>query len=118
MSLFATIAAGFMSYGVDPRSPIGLIVWTRRLQWPLAALAIVLAIALIALVISGKRRVWWLIGLLPVATLFVHRFGTAPINRFEVADEPAFVAAGEAKFVGEDDYVVGIVFKDQSFAYP
>lgn len=118
ISLFATIAAAFMSYGVDPRCPIGMIVWTRRLQWPLAALAIVLSIALIALVIAGKRRAWWLIGLLPVAALFIHRFATAPINRFDVADEPAFALAGEAKFVGDDDFVVGLVFKDTPFAYP
>ena len=123
LSFFATLTAGVMAYGVDPQWAqqswgLDVIMLTRRLQWPLATLSILLCIALIALVISGKRRAWWLIGLLPVLTLFVHRYLTAPINRWAVADEPALVAAAEATFIRDDDYVVGVVFNEEAYAYP
>jgi hypothetical protein len=112
-----------MAYGVHPgwvhhTWGLGLIMMARRLQWPMIAMSLALCIALLALVISGKRRVWWLIGLAPVLALFGHRFVTAPVNRYSIVDEPVFVAADQAKFVGDDDIVVGVVFNEQSFAYP
>ena len=113
-----------MSYGTDPRWVeqgawgLGVIVVSRRLQWPLIALSLTLCLSLLGLVISGKRRVWWLIALAPVMALFVHRFMTAPANRYAVLDEPAMVAAGDAKQVRDEDYVVGVVFNNQPYAYP
>jgi hypothetical protein len=113
-----------MSYGTDPRWVeqgawgLGVIVVSRRLQWPLIALSLTLCLALLALVISGKRRVWWLIALAPVMALFVHRFITAPANRYAVLDEPVMVAAGDAKQVRDEDYVVGVLFNEQPYAYP
>ena len=112
-----------MSYGTDPRwveqtLGLGLIVLSRRLQWPLVAVSLILCLALLALVISGKRRAWWLIALLPVLALFVHRFMTAPTNRYAILDEPAFVAASDAKHLRDEDHVVGIIFNDQAYAYP
>lgn len=123
LSLLATLAAAAMAYGTDPRwieHPwgLGLIVLSRRLQWPLVAVALVLCLALLALVISGKRRAWWLIALAPVLALFVHRFMTAPTTRYAVLDEPAFVSAAEATHVRDDDQVVGVIFNDQPYAYP
>ena len=112
-----------MAYGADARWGtypwgLGLIMLARRLQWPMIALSLILCIALLALVISGKRRAWWLIGLAPVLALFGHRFVTDPINRYGVVDDPVFVAASDAAFLGEDDYVVGVVFNDRAYAYP
>ena len=95
-----------------------LITLTRRLQWPLVALSLVLCIALIALVIAGKRRAWWLIGLAPVMALFVHRFTAGPAAPFAVLDEPIFVSAAEATFLQEDDHIVGLEFQDEYYAYP
>ncbi|MEA2734220.1 MAG: hypothetical protein QOE14_671 [Humisphaera sp.] len=123
VSFLATLAAAVMAYGTDPRwiaHPwgLGLIVLSRHLQWPLVATSLVLCLALLGLVISGKRRAWWLIALAPVLALFVHRFMTAPTNRYAVLDEPAFVAAADAKHVRDEDFVVGVVFNDQTYAYP
>ena len=124
LSFLAALAAAVMSYGTDPRWVeqgswgLGLIVLSRRLQWPLVAVSLMLCLGLLALVISGKRRAWWLIALLPVLALFVHRFLTAPTNRYDVLDSPAFVAAAEAKHVRDEDYVVGVLFNEQAYAYP
>ena len=124
LSFLATLAAAVMAYGTDPRWVeqgtwgLGLIVLARRLQWPLVALALLLCLGLLALVISGKRRAWWLIALLPVLALFVHRFLTAPTNRYDVLDSPAFVAAADARHVRDEDYVVGVIFNEQPYAYP
>jgi hypothetical protein len=124
ISLLATLCAAVMAYGVHPGWAqqfswgVGLIMLTRRLQWPLTGLSIVLCISLLALVISGKRRVFWLIALLPVLVMFVHRFMTAPMNRYSIVDEPAFVSADKATHLTDDDYVVGLSLSGQTFAYP
>ena len=113
-----------MSYGTDPRWVgqgswgLNVILLSRRLQWPLVAVSLALCLGLLALMISGKRRVWWLIALAPVLALFVHRFVTASTNRYAILDEPAFVTAADAKQVHDEDYVVGVIFNDQPYAYP
>jgi hypothetical protein len=81
--LFATLAAAGMAYGTDAswaryQHGIDFIIAARRVQWPLAVLAVVLCLALVGLVIAGKRRAWWLIGLGPVLALLVHRFFADP----------------------------------------
>ena len=123
LSFLATLFAAGMAYGTDPRWVeypwgLGLIVLSRRLQWPLVAASLVVCLSLLALVISGKRRAWWLIALGPVLALFVHRFMTAPANRYAVLDEPAFVAAADAAHVRDDDHVVGVIFNERPYAYP
>jgi hypothetical protein len=97
---------------------LAAIMLARRLQWPLVAVSLVLCIALIALVIAGKRRAWWLIGLAPVLVLFVQRFTAGPAAPFAVYEEPLFVAAAEAGFLADEDAVVGLDFQDESYAYP
>lgn len=123
LSFLAALAAAVMAYGVDPRWAehpwgLGLIMLSRRLQWPLVALSLVLCIALLALVISGKRRAWWLIALLPVLALFGHRFLTAPANRYLVLDDPPMVSPDQAGTLKDDDHVVGVVFNGRPYAYP
>jgi hypothetical protein len=123
ISFFATLAAAVMAYGIHPawvQHPWGLdlILISRRLQWPMVALSLILCLALLGLVISGKRRAWWLIALLPVLTLFGHRFLTDPINRYAIADEPTFVPAAEATWLRDEDHVVALTFNDQPYAYP
>lgn len=95
-----------------------LIMLARRLQWVLVAVSLLLCIALIALVISGKRRAWWMIGLVPVLALFVHRFTAGPSAAFSVYEDPAFVAPADASFLQPDDFVVGLEFQDVWYAYP
>ncbi|HEY8668693.1 MAG TPA: DUF3179 domain-containing (seleno)protein [Tepidisphaeraceae bacterium] len=120
--LIALLAAGWVAYGtvaglgVYPQG-VQWIVWSRTLQWPLVAVAIICSIALIGLVISGKRRAWWLIGLAPVLALFVHRFANSPMRNFAILDNPAFVGA-EVAAISDDDFVVGLVFANTPYAYP
>jgi hypothetical protein len=119
----ATASAGLMAYGTHPdwaQYDIGLslITLTRRLQWPLAAVSVIFCLVVCATVISGARRAWWLIGLAPVLTLFVHRFATSPLNRLGINDDPQFVTIAESTFVGDEDYIVGLIFEDQPYAYP
>ncbi len=97
---------------------LAMIMLVRRLQWPLVALSLILCIALIALVIAGKRRAWWLIGLAPVLALFALRFTAGPAVPFAVYEDPVFVSATEAKFLRDDDHVVGLKFQDDWYAYP
>jgi hypothetical protein len=79
---------------------------------------LICCVALLFLVISGKRRAWWLIGLGPVVALFVHRFATAQENYFSIADEPQLVSVDHAGFLHDEDWVVGIDLDDDAFAYP
>jgi hypothetical protein len=112
-----------MAYGTHPgwvgvRYGLDIIMLSRRLQWVMVALSLMGCLALMAVVIGGKRRAWWLLGLAPVLALFGHRFATGDVNRYEVADEPAFVAPEQATFLTDDEYVVGITLGDQAYAYP
>jgi hypothetical protein len=112
-----------MAYGMHPGwvgVPRGLdvIMWSRRLQWVMVGLSLICCLGLMAVVIGGKRRAWWLLGLAPVLALFAHRFATGDVNRYEVADEPRFVSAEQADFLGDEEYVVGITLADQAYAYP
>jgi uncharacterized protein DUF3179 len=121
--VLAIASAGGMAYGVSPalaRYSHGLqvIMLARRLQWPLVSLSIILCLVLLVLVISGKRRAWWLIGLAPVLALFAHRFATSPQTQFSVIENPPMVTADEAGFLHDDDWVVGISFDDQAYAFP
>src|SRR5947209_175601 len=69
--VLATVAAAVLAYGTDPTwaqfsHGIDVILWSRRLQWPLIVVALLLCLALLALVIAAKRRAWWLVALLPI----------------------------------------------------
>jgi hypothetical protein len=123
LSFFATLAAAVMSYGVH--SGLGKYSWgvdaimlARRMQWPLVGVSLVLCFALLGLVISAKRRAWWLIALAPVLMLFVHRFWTSPVNRYAVIGEPTFVVARDATWLRDDDELMTLSFNGQAYAYP
>src|SRR5205814_476482 len=110
-------------YGVSPALAqyshgLQVIMLARRLQWPLVSLSIILCLVLLVLVISGKRRAWWLIGLGPVLALFAHRFATSAQNQFSVIENPPIVSIDEASFLHDDDWVVGVNFDDQAYAFP
>lgn len=124
MAGLSLVAAAVMSYGTHPawanhHGGLDLILFARRYQWPLAAVALGLCVGVASMVIARKISGWWLIVLAPVLALFVHRFGTDPINRLRIIDGPQLVSVQQAQaFVGDDDEVVGIVLGDQAYAYP
>jgi hypothetical protein len=121
--LLALLTAAVVGYGTDPswasvHGGVEFIYLARRLQWPLVAASLVFCVALIALVVAGKRRAWWLIGLAPVLALFAHQFATRSGAGWTVVEDPAFVDAAEAPSMSDDEYVVGVNFGDGFYAYP
>lgn len=123
LAAVSVVAAGIAAYGtsavwVELGSDAGLqlIYFSRRLQWPLLTLCVVSAFGLVVLVVTGRVRAWWLIGLLPVLALFTHRFATSPMRDFRVLDNPPLVSAEAVAWspanpdgLTDDDYVVGVV---------
>ena len=71
-----------------------------------------------ALVVSGRRRAWWLIGLAPVLG-FRASSGSESRCGVIVNRTPVFVAADQASaFVSDNDWVVGVVDDGDATAYP
>ena len=121
--LLGLVASALLAYGVDPywggfHHGLAFILITRRLQLPLIGLTLVSIGLTLGMVAGARWKAAWLIGLMPIGTLLVHRFVTDPIQAFHVDDEPNFVAADRATFVHDGDEVVGLTFDDQAFAYP
>ncbi|HTL28142.1 MAG TPA: DUF3179 domain-containing (seleno)protein, partial [Tepidisphaeraceae bacterium] len=119
----AFVFAGAMTYGTSPalvqyQHGLQMMMLARRLQWPLVALSLVLCVALLVLVISGKRRAWWLIGLAPIVALFFHHFAQSPPTMMTVRESPSFVDASSASFLDDTEWVVGLVYDGQPYAYP
>ena len=124
--VLAALSAGVVAYGTHPgwgqfENGLQFIVWSRRLQWPLVTLSLALCLLLIALVILGKRRAWWLIGLGPILALFIHHFASFAPDRagaLAVIEDPPLVDAAEAHGLSDDDWVVGVNFAGGEYAYP
>ena len=118
----AVLSAGVVAYGTNAfwaQYPHGieLILWSRRLEWPLVTVSLLLCLVLLGLIVSGRRRAWWLIALGPVLALFAHRFVTDPSGAYRIVENPTFVASEQAQSLADDDYVVGLRFGDASYAY-
>jgi hypothetical protein len=122
--LFASLSAAAVAYGTHPDwilRPHGLQIITasHHLQWPLTLLSILLCLLLIALVASGKRRIFWLLGLAPVAALLFHHFHSDPMLSFSILENPPFISsANSPNLLPDDDYLVGLHIGDTSYAYP
>jgi Protein of unknown function (DUF3179) len=121
--LVAGLLAGVMAYGAHPAwarfgNGFEAMLLVRQYQWVIGAASVVLCLLLVGLIVSGRRRAWWLIGLGPILALFLHRFQTDPLGRFAILEEPTFVSATDANFMSAEDYVVGLVFAGNAYAYP
>lgn len=114
----AGLAYGCSSYWSQFARGEQIIMLARQLQWPLVMLSLSAAGALILLVIAGKRRAWWLIGLAPILALFAHRFATGPASAMTVLENPPMLNAAAAAGVRDDDYVVGVEFNGKTLAFP
>lgn len=119
----ALASAGAVAFGTHPgimqyRGGFEMILLCRRLQWPLATLCLIACIVLIGLVISGKRRAWWLIALAPVLFLFYQRFAGDPFRRLSIVENPPFVGVEKAQQMKDATPVVGVVFEGHAYAYP
>jgi Protein of unknown function (DUF3179) len=121
--LIATSSAGVVAYGVHPdwsqyAHGLAIIMFSRRLMWPLIAISLISCLSLLGLVISGKKRAWWLIGLAPVLALFFHRFGPGSAGPTAVVEMPPMVDANGTGVPEAGDYVVGLIFSDRPYAFP
>jgi hypothetical protein len=121
--VLAAVAAAVLAYGTDPNwarfhHGIEFILWSRQWQWVLLSVSLVFCLVLLVIVVSGKRRAWWLIGLLPILVLYSHRFLTGPAAASKVVEDPPFVDADRAGFLRDNDYVVGVKFGDSAYAFP
>ncbi len=102
------------------RRPGGLdwIVLTRRFQWPVVIVSLLGCLALIGLVIAGRRRVWWLLALVPVLFLFYQRFAGETWRHLSILEGPPLINAERATFLKADAPVIGLVFEESPYAYP
>jgi hypothetical protein len=121
--IVAAISSAIVAYGINPawmQYPHGfaLILAARRFEWPLIALTLVMSIAFLALIVSGKRRAWWLLGLAPILALLGHRLALNPADAFLVNAQPAFVSADRTTFMNGDDWVVGLIDGPDAIAFP
>ncbi|MDB5296718.1 MAG: hypothetical protein JWO31_2701 [Phycisphaerales bacterium] len=119
----AVAAGSAVAFGTHPRwaeleNGLQVILWARRLQWPLVGLTAVASLGLAGMVIAGRRRAFWLVGLAPVLALFAHRFAGGRAEDLGVVDEPTFADAAKADFVGDSDWVVSARLGDVAYAYP
>jgi hypothetical protein len=121
--LVATASAAAVAYGVHPNlarygNGLTVIMVSRRLMWPMIALSLLCCISLLGLVISGRRRAWWLLGLAPVLALFVIRFAPGTPGPSAVLEAPILVDANSPAAPEAGDYIVGIMFGDHPYAFP
>ena len=121
--LVATLSSAIAVYGTLPQWALyshgmQVIQWTRQLQWPLLTLSLILCLSLMVLIIIGKHRIWWLIGLAPVMALFCQQFISGSMNSFKVIEQPETAPAQNADFVPDEEYVVGLSFNEQYYAFP
>ncbi len=112
-----------MAYGTHPlwakySHGLEIILWSRRLEWPLIAFTLVMCVALLVLIVTGKRRAWWLIGLAPILALFAVKFHVKAGLELNVTDTPAFVSADKETNLNDNTFVVGLTFDDQAYAFP
>jgi hypothetical protein len=120
--LLATTAAWTVAFGTSAdlarhAHGLKLIMLARQLQWPMVGLSLLLSIALLGLVIAGRRRAWWLIGLGPILALFAHRFAPSA-SAAGVLENPQFVEASSPAAPRGDEWVVGVVFEKEAYAFP
>lgn len=120
----AAASAGVLAYGTDPywgqfHKGLGLIIFTQRLQWVLATVSLLCCLAVVAMIVVGGRRVFWLIALGPVLALFAHRILSNPMRLYAIVDNPRCVKAdGAGQFLRDGDYVVGVELAGEAWAYP
>lgn len=121
--IVATLSAAVAVYGTMPQwsllnNGLEIIEMTRRLQWPLLTLSVLMCLTLVVLVIVGKRKVWWLVGFAPLLALFAQIFVTGTFTNMRAVDGPPTVQASQASFMKDEEYVVGVVADEQAYALP
>jgi len=121
--LLAAAAVSVYAFGTAPAwgayaHGLSVIVWSRRLELPLIVLVLLLSAALAISVISGKNRAWWLVGLIPVLGLCMHRMSHAPGKAFSSVQDPLFIVPAKAASLPGTDLVVGVIVEGKPTAFP
>jgi hypothetical protein len=121
--LLACGASAWLAYGVDPRvaqhfGGLELICLSRRLQWVLVLATVLPCLVLIARVVLGRTRAWWMIGLSVVLAMMFVRFGPGTTKPVRVLDGDAMPTLAEMSLPSEDEFVVGFDFAEHAYALP
>lgn len=118
--LLATVASAAVAWGCDPRfaTRVETICAMHRLQWLAIGVVVASCLSLVGLVVFGKRRAWWLVGLVPIIGMFGWRFGAQADRALWVDDQPAFASVAQSSWLSGDDRVIGLEIDGQAFAYP
>jgi hypothetical protein len=121
--LLAILAAAGFAMGTLPywgayHHGIEVILWSRRLEWPLLTTAVLLCLGLAAVVLLGKKRPVWLIGILPVLYLVAHRINHAPGAGFFPIQDPIFIRPAQASSLPASDLVIGVIAEGKPTAFP
>ncbi len=113
----AVVAVGADSTWGSHGWGLELIIWSRRLQWPLATFSVLLSLALLVWTIAARKRLLWLAGLGPVLGLALYRFGSAPILQFAAIENPPAFSASDQQVLNPAHTVVGLTVAGQPYAY-
>lgn len=121
--LLALLSAAAVAFGTDASlanmdQGLSIILWSRRMQWLLVGTSVVGSLGLIGLAIADRKRAWWMVGLVPVLLLLVHRFAGERAEDMAVVEDPLFVEIEKADFIKDDDWIVSLKLNDKVFAYP
>jgi hypothetical protein len=120
----AASSAAIVAYGTSPELAqyahgVQLIVLSRRLEWPMVAISLALSGALLGAAISGRRSVWWLLGLGPVVALFIRAFSSSYHPSIGLLDSPQFslVTPNDSASLAQES-VLGFIFDGKPYALP
>jgi hypothetical protein len=103
---------GAYSHGID------IILWSRQLQWPLMATSLLLCLALAGLVLGGKKKPVWLVGLVPIMIPLCHRIAHPPGAGFFAIQDVHYITPAQAKSLPGTDLVIGVVVEGKPTAFP
>lgn len=121
--VIAVGVAGLLTYGCLPQwielqYGLGVILFSARWQWALVAISLLACLILVGLVVAGRSRIWWLFGLAPVLALFIYHFTGGPLGALRIVTQPRYIAASEANILQDSDWVAGVFWNGQAYAYP
>lgn len=121
--LIAGVAAAVLAYGTRPslaryEHGIQTIIFVRNIQWLLVSLTLIACLALLTMVVANRVSAWWLVGLAPVLALFAVRFAPGYARATTVLDSPMFVEAAHPAAPLPNEWVVGLVFEGEPYAFP
>ncbi|MCS7032405.1 MAG: DUF3179 domain-containing protein [Phycisphaerae bacterium] len=95
-----------------------IIRFLHRAQSLLLLTSLAGGLGLVGLVVAGRRKAWWLLGLIPIVGLLGWGFVLAPARLGKVDDQPKFVRSSQADWLEGSAWVLGVVSDGHAMAFP